>query len=101
VGNIELGRLSSNVLTEVRTVLSRTETAIGYIERNPNLWVRYPKNLYSRETREYIAEVPGEKILHPDVEEMLAVLMFTRDKLKKWEKTGKAKHREGQLDVSP
>jgi len=96
--NIDLGRLSSNVLTEVRTVLSRTETAIGYIESCPHLVLESAKPVYTQEhPKQFIGYTEAVTMKHPDVEEMLAVLIFTRDKLKKWEKTGKAKYREGEL----
>lgn len=69
------GRDTSYELTEVRTVLSRAETALRAIERLPESWG------YS----------DGRITLDPDREEMLTALTGVVSLLGKWARTGRGK----------
>jgi hypothetical protein len=103
--DIDLGRVTSNPLTEVRTVLSRAESALsvlrhakndpdlrwsgGYLWKLDGVWDgAYPW----RKTDEELEEIP--RIVHPDLDEMIASLEGVVASLKKWERTGRPRRRK-------
>lgn len=57
---IDLGRLSSAVLTEVRTVLSRAETALEAVYGHPELWIRFPEPQFD-ENRKYVGRTGARR----------------------------------------
>lgn len=70
------GRETSNALVEVRTVLSRAETALETLQG-------YPAD------RERWADVPGFLQPDPDEERMIGALIEVRNLLDKWRRTGR------------
>ena len=94
--NIDLGRLSSGVLTEVRTVLSRARTALDSLENNPHLVLESAQPIRDEEGG-FVGWTEPVTVKHPDIEEMIAVLSFTVDKLSKWKRTGAIRYQEGNL----
>jgi hypothetical protein len=74
-------RSTSLVLTEVRTVLSRAETAIETIERNPT-WILIDSDWdYGQSPPAYVPPVTQR---HPDVDDMLAALRDAVAALERW-----------------
>jgi hypothetical protein len=108
--NYDIGRLTSGPLTEVRTVLSRAETALAALDRDRSEygtmyeeleivpveghhepygepikgWVGTP--LY--QPQRWVVDKPAVVIPHPDLEEMRDALRTTINVLRKWERTG-------------
>jgi hypothetical protein len=92
------GRDVSDALTEVRTVLSRAETAMDTL-----LWHSYRGNLPTMRTfdtpegpykRGYALDgPPSGKAPDPDVEDMFYALERTVRDLARWRKSGKRKTR--------
>ena len=93
---IDLGRETSTLLTEVRTVLSRAETALyGYgadrswISAKAALLIEGEKG--HRENGHYIVDSPAVRIPHPDRDEIQAALEQVVELLSPWRRTGPKK----------
>jgi len=107
--NYDIGRLTSGPLTEVRTVLSRAETALAWLEhgtgKDAQLEVEsarrheepYGDRVYGHfdkigyQPRRIVTDKPAVTIPHPDLEEMRDALRTTINVLRKWERTGAKK----------
>lgn len=89
---INLGRATSGPLTEIRTVLSRAKTALAYMKEYPWWWHEFSKPVFSK-SGEYIGRSPGEKVRHPDIDEMISALETFVSAVEKWDRTGRTLHR--------
>lgn len=95
---IDLGRMQSTLLTEVRTVLSRAETALGsgqWIQEaelhiKPGVFRRLP----DATEPPFCAHVGRESIPHPEREEILQALEKVVELLAPWRKTGTPLNRQ-------
>jgi len=84
------GRDTSRSLTDVRTVLSRAETALADLTRrsyHPNM----PATRWDREADRWVetGELVGGDQDDPDIEEMCAALEQAVSLLDKWRRTGR------------
>jgi hypothetical protein len=107
----DIGRLTSGPLTEVRTVLSRAQTALAMLEDAYGVYAKlevepavrheepYGDRVYGRfdttgyQPRRIITDKPAVVIPHPDLDEMRDALRTTINMLRRWERTG-AKRRK-------
>ena len=101
--DIDLTRETSDLLTEVRTVLSRAETALKngqydlYTGRRLDwaealFWIVEPKPVYSGPNWEFLGYSDGVSVPHPDREEMRLALEEVVRLLSPWKrKKGKKK----------
>lgn len=105
----DIGRLTSGPLTEVRTVLSRAETALAALDRaaghyatleiepravHAEFYGEPVRGYYSGTTyqpRRWVEDKSAVTIPHPDLEEMRTALRATIESLRKWERTGAKK----------
>jgi hypothetical protein len=98
--DVDLGRVSSRLLTEVRTVLSRAQTALGWYDEASECW-RYDGGWMLQAELE---TTPGrwgytedgtwgwigpETIPHPDREQIRDALVKVAELLSPWERTGR------------
>lgn len=108
----EIGRLSSGPLTEIRTVLSRAETALGVLLRARGRFSelelepaeghhepdglpqpsRYAGRMW--QNTKWVVDKPAIRIPHPDLDEMCDALQTAISAMKKWERTGAPKRRK-------
>lgn len=79
---MDRGRDTSNELTEVRTVLSRAETALNRLFNLPDEGAFWNHKTCSYEKR---------WVRDPDREEMIDALSRVCDELVQWTRTGRAK----------
>ncbi|GAA1701487.1 hypothetical protein GCM10009765_58820 [Fodinicola feengrottensis] len=98
----EIGRLTSNELTEVRTVLSRAETALAFLNRHPEGELELePMTGHweiigtirgfrggTYQDKRWVIDTQAVTIRHPDLEEMRDALTTTVASLRKWARTG-------------
>jgi len=111
--NYDIGRLTSGPLTEVRTVLSRAETALAALDRDRSEYGTrceeleispveghhepYGEPIKGRargttyQPKRWVVDKPAVTIPHPDLEEMRDALRTTINVLRKWERTGAKK----------
>jgi len=87
----DIGRLASPELTEVRTVLSRAETALDALRDHP--WRRSILHIEPCcAPSVWSSDHPAcTTIPHPDIAEMRDALQTTINLLRKWERTGPKK----------
>jgi hypothetical protein len=81
------GRHAGHALTEVRTVLSRAQTALQRLEDHGPL--EYPPLTGNPVLDGYRTRSDG-RFDDPDLEDMIQILKITVGMLKRWERTGKA-----------
>ena len=108
--NIDLGRATSAPLVEVRTVLSRAETALeslkqhdgtdtwSHFESTPGMWVskKGRSEACLDDFRAGAAEwVDGEYIPHPDYDRMVTTLEEVVRLLSPWKRTGRPLKKRG------
>lgn len=88
---IDLGRMTSSALTEVRTVLSRAETAMWVLHREQDLILEHGKWERNPETGKcgYAGRV---EIPHPELDDMRRAMAQVVALLESWQKTGKSRN---------
>lgn len=81
------GRHAGTALTEVRTVLSRAQTALQRLEDHSPL--EWPPLTGNPVLDGYRTRADG-RFDDPDLDDMIQILKITVGMLKRWERTGKA-----------
>lgn len=92
------GKDTTKALTEIRTVLSRAETALAAIlcnpENEPGDWVfDQPSGRYRLDGSEILTGrwvASGPATFDPDYKDMADVLTDFIDRAKRWERTGRS-----------
>lgn len=88
----EIGRAVSNVLTEVRTVLSRAESALRTIRRNPGWYLEMRESHWDKQSGQLVVDSPALVTEHPGIKEIIPALEDVIERLSPFEKTGKTKY---------
>lgn len=93
----EMGRASSGFLDEIRTVLSRAQTALRTVGEHPRWYTKFREHTWTEPDEngksEYLGLQGGESVPHPGADEGIAALNDLVQALERFERTGSTKWR--------